>query len=90
MFTHEEVRTLTDATAYDQAGQKVGQGPTIYQDRETGEPEWLTVKTGPFGMKETFVSLGLARPAAIIRYRAGARMPLLVPAPLPSPDRRGH
>ena len=32
MFTHEEVRSLTDATAYDQAGQKIGQVATVYQD----------------------------------------------------------
>lgn len=61
MFNQEEVQTLTGATAYDQAGQKIGQVATVYQDRATGEPEWLTVKTGLFGMKETFVPLALAR-----------------------------
>ena len=60
-ITQEEVRNLTGATAYDQAGQKVGQVATVYQDQATGEPEWLTVKTGLFGMKETFVPLALAR-----------------------------
>ena len=49
MFTQEEVQNLTGATAYDQAGQKVGQVATVYQDQATGEPEWLTVKTGLFG-----------------------------------------
>lgn len=34
---------------------------TVYQDQATGEPEWLTVKPGLFGMKETFVPLALAR-----------------------------
>ena len=66
-FTHEEVRGLTDATAYDQAGQKIGPVATIYQDQATGGPEWLTVKTGLFGLKETFVPLALARPRAARR-----------------------
>ncbi len=61
MFTQEEAQNLTGATAYDQAGQKIGQVATVYRDEATGAPEWLTVKTGLFGMKETFVPLALAR-----------------------------
>ena len=61
MFTQEEAQDLTGATAYDQTGQKVGQVATVYQDQATGQPEWLTVRTGLFGMKETFVPLALAR-----------------------------
>ena len=61
MFTQEEVHHLTGTTAYDQAGQKIGHVATIYRDEATGEPEWLTVRTGLFGMKETFVPLALAR-----------------------------
>jgi len=61
MFTQEEAQDLTGATAYDQAGQKIGQVATVYRDEATGQPEWLTVRTGLFGMKETFVPLALAR-----------------------------
>ena len=61
MFTQEEVQNLAGATAYDQTGQKVGQVATVYQDQVTGQPGWLTVRTGLFGMKETFVPLALAR-----------------------------
>ena len=61
MFTQEEAQNLTGATAYDQAGQKIGHVATVYRDEATGEPEWLTVKTGLFGKKETFVPLALAR-----------------------------
>ncbi len=35
--------------------------PTVYRDQATGEPEWLTVMTGLFGLKETFVPLPRAR-----------------------------
>ena len=73
MFTPEEAQNLTGATAYDQAGQKIGQVATVYRDqatgevatvyrdKATGEPEWLTVMTGLFGLKETFVPLPRAR-----------------------------
>lgn len=86
MFTQEEVPNLTGATAHDQAGQKVGQVATIYQDQATGEPEWLTVKTGLFGMKETFVPLA--------RVRAGREVELaadkdtIASAPKIDPGRR--
>jgi len=45
---------LIGATAYDQSGQKVGTVSSIYWDKATQMPEWATVKTGLFGMKETF------------------------------------
>lgn len=61
MFTPEETQNLTRATAHDQAGQKIDQVAIVYRDQATGEPEWLTVMTGPFGMKETFVPLPRGR-----------------------------
>jgi hypothetical protein len=61
MFTPEETQNPTRVTAYDQAGQKIDQVATVYRDQATGEPEWLTVMTGLFGMKETFVPLPRGR-----------------------------
>jgi uncharacterized protein (TIGR02271 family) len=61
MITMQEARNLIGATAYDQGGQKVGDVGTVYLDQATGEPEWVTVKTGLFGRKETFVPVALAR-----------------------------
>ena len=43
--------------AYDTAGDKVGQIADIYYDDATGRPEWVTVKTGLFGMKRTFAPI---------------------------------
>ena len=86
MFTHEEIRTLADATAYDQAGQKIGQVATIYQDQATGEPEWLTVKTGLFGMKETFVPLALARPRGAGEVELATDKDIVTEAPRVDPD----
>jgi PRC-barrel domain len=62
MITVQQAQDLAGAIAYDQGGQKVGNVAEIYYDRSTGEPEWLTVKTGLFGLKESFVPLTLARP----------------------------
>src|SRR5215204_1736800 len=38
-------------------GQKIGGIGTIYLDDRTGEPEWVTVKTGLFGASQSFVPL---------------------------------
>ena len=86
MFTQEEVQNLTGATAYDQAGQKVGQVATVYQDQATGEPEWLTVKTGLFGMKETFVPLALARVRDDREVELAADKDTITSAPKIDPD----
>ena len=43
--------------AYDASGEKVGEITNIYYDEATGRPEWVTVKTGLFGLKQTFVPI---------------------------------
>lgn len=55
VFHH--VGELTGLTAYDAAGEKIGSVEQAYLDNETGRAEWVTVKTGMFGMKESFVPL---------------------------------
>ncbi|MGW3687371.1 PRC-barrel domain-containing protein [Streptomyces sp. NPDC005125] len=52
---------LDGLTVYDTAGEKVGSVGRIYVDDETGRPDWITVRTGLFGMKESFVPLHGAR-----------------------------
>ena len=42
-------------------GEKVGGIGQIYLDDQTGEPEWVTVKTGLFGTAESFAPLQAAR-----------------------------
>ncbi|MFB9316683.1 PRC-barrel domain-containing protein [Cryptosporangium minutisporangium] len=46
------------ATAYDQAGSKLGKIGQVYLDNRTQAPEWVTVHTGLFGTKESFVPVG--------------------------------
>ena len=86
MFNQDEVQNLTGATAYDQAGQKIGHVATVYQDQATGEPEWLTVKTGLFGMKETFVPLALARVRGEGEVELAADKDTITAAPKIDPD----
>src|SRR5215207_7057155 len=42
---------------YDESGDKIGSAAEVYLDDETGHPEWVTVRTGMFGTKESFVPL---------------------------------
>jgi uncharacterized protein (TIGR02271 family) len=42
---------------YDEAGEKIGSASEVYLDDETGQPEWVTVRTGLFGTKESFVPI---------------------------------
>ena len=43
--------------AYDPDGEKIGTISDIYYDDVTQRPEWVAVKTGLFGTKETFVPI---------------------------------
>ncbi|MDT8912407.1 PRC and DUF2382 domain-containing protein [Amycolatopsis sp. PS_44_ISF1] len=49
---------LIGSTAVDRHGEKLGKIGSVYLSDETGHPEWVTVKTGLFGLKESFVPLG--------------------------------
>jgi len=57
MITMEQVRNVLGHDVYDKANDKIGTVDHIYLDKETGQPEWLTVRTGMFGNRETFVPL---------------------------------
>ncbi|QXG77734.1 PRC and DUF2382 domain-containing protein [Modestobacter sp. L9-4] len=45
------------ADVYDNDGDKIGTASEVFLDDQSGNPEWVTVKTGLFGSKETFVPL---------------------------------
>jgi uncharacterized protein (TIGR02271 family) len=44
------------------AGEKIGTLEEVYLDADSGQPEWATVNTGLFGMKQSFVPLAGASP----------------------------
>jgi uncharacterized protein (TIGR02271 family) len=57
VITQNDLRNLFDADVYEQDGDKIGSAGQVYLDNNSGEPEWVTVKTGLFGTKESFVPL---------------------------------
>ena len=61
MIDQASVPSLMGSTVRDGAGEKIGKVGQVYLDDTTGQPEWVTVKTGLFGTKENFVPLAAAR-----------------------------
>ncbi|MEU4702554.1 PRC and DUF2382 domain-containing protein [Nonomuraea dietziae] len=61
MITQEQIQTVIGRMVYDRDGAKVGEVKNVYLDDHTNEPEWLTVRTGLFGMHESFLPLRAAR-----------------------------
>ncbi|MBB3086961.1 DUF2382 domain-containing protein [Geodermatophilus sabuli] len=57
MIGTETISRVIGKDVYDQSGQKIGSASEVYLDDETGQPEWVTVRTGLFGTKESFVPL---------------------------------
>jgi uncharacterized protein (TIGR02271 family) len=57
----DELQAWHGRNLIDRDGDKVGSIENVYLDDETGQPEWLTVKTGLFGTRETFVPTAEAR-----------------------------
>ena len=57
MITQNELSRLFGTDVYEQDGSKIGSAGQVYLDNSSGEPEWVSVKTGLFGTKESFVPL---------------------------------
>ncbi|MFG1925906.1 DUF2382 domain-containing protein [Cryptosporangium sp. NPDC048952] len=57
MLTQEQIPSLIQATAYDPSGDKIGSVKQVYLDDRTDSPQFATVHTGLFGLKESFVPL---------------------------------
>ena len=57
MIGTETLDRVIGRDVYDESGSKVGSASEVYLDDQTGQPEWVTVKTGLFGTKESFVPI---------------------------------
>ncbi|WUH98930.1 PRC and DUF2382 domain-containing protein [Spirillospora sp. NBC_00431] len=57
MQTQTQVRELMGMSVTDTNGTKVGTIKQVYLNDDSGAPEWVTVHTGWFGMRESFVPL---------------------------------
>ncbi|WP_250032399.1 PRC and DUF2382 domain-containing protein [Paractinoplanes maris] len=60
MITQNDLTRLDGADVYGPDGDKIGSVGQIYLDTDTGDPEWVAVRTGLFGTKETFIPLNQA------------------------------
>jgi uncharacterized protein (TIGR02271 family) len=53
----QEIETWRGRTLVDRDGDKIGTIEDVYLDRNSGEPEWVAVKTGMFGSNVSFVPI---------------------------------
>jgi sporulation protein YlmC with PRC-barrel domain len=56
-FKISDVDDVKGATMVDKEGSKIGTVEDVFLDRQTGQPAWAAVKTGPFGRKHTLVPI---------------------------------
>ena len=77
MITQEQIQSVLDNPVYDTEGRKIGDASHVFLDDATGRPEWVSVKTGLFGTRESFAPI---REASMVDDHLTAR---------PSPGRRG-
>ena len=57
MIGTDTISGVIGQDVYDESGEKIGSAGEVYLDDETGRPEWVTVRTGLFGTKESFVPI---------------------------------
>jgi uncharacterized protein (TIGR02271 family) len=57
LLGREQIRNVFDQDVYGSDGAKIGTARQVYADDQTGQPQWVTVRTGLFGTKETFIPL---------------------------------
>ena len=57
MITSNDVSRVNGTDVYGPDDSKIGNAGQVYLDNETGAPEWVSVRTGLFGAKESFVPL---------------------------------
>ena len=56
-ITTSQIDGITGGNVVSTDGDKIGGIGQVYLDDNTGEPNWVTVKTGLFGTSESFVPL---------------------------------
>lgn len=56
-ITAENINALMGATVLDPEGEKIGHVGQVFLDQISGLPSWVSVRTGLFGLSESFVPL---------------------------------
>jgi uncharacterized protein (TIGR02271 family) len=57
MATLQDIETWRGRSLVDRDGDKIGKVEDVYLDRQSGDPEWVAVKTGLFGSNVSFVPI---------------------------------
>ena len=57
LLDRDQISGVSGRNVYDSDGDKIGTATQVYADDQTGQPGWVTVRTGLFGLKETFIPL---------------------------------
>jgi uncharacterized protein (TIGR02271 family) len=57
LLNQDQINTVSGRDVYGSDGAKIGTASQVYADDQTGQAEWVTVRTGLFGLKETFIPL---------------------------------
>ena len=57
MISTEQLKQVIGQDVVDSSGSKVGTARQVYLDDTTGQPAWVTVRTGLFGSSESFIPL---------------------------------
>jgi uncharacterized protein (TIGR02271 family) len=57
MIGTDTISRVIGQDVYDESGEKIGSAAEVDLDDETGQPEWVTVRTGLFGTRESFVPI---------------------------------
>ena len=57
MIGTDTLDRVIGADVIDADGNKIGTASEVFLDDQSGAPEWVTVKTGMFGTKESFVPI---------------------------------
>ncbi|AKU14730.1 DUF2382 domain-containing protein [Luteipulveratus mongoliensis] len=60
-IAQQDISRILDQPVQTSSGEKIGKAGQVYVDDRTGEPAWVTVNTGLFGSKQSFVPLAKAR-----------------------------
>src|SRR3954452_12488925 len=60
MIDQSDISRIIGADVYGADGTKIGTAGQVYLDNATDTPEWISVRTGLFGTKESFVPLSRA------------------------------
>ena len=59
-WSARDVHALDAGVVIGGDGSEIGRVAEVYTDNDTGQPSWVTVKTGWFGTNESFVPLQVA------------------------------